>query len=161
MEKVSITLSGDGVVEQASQLLESIDVDDHAKRIEIQITESKQEEHSNGDIESQTGDSCQSDDGNTRQPDEEDRYRGDIQANTAPHHALNALKERTSDGSVTTASEITNMVDSYGTTTVRPALTELHKRMLAERETAEGGNYYQYRITEYGREILEEYGKPK
>lgn len=90
------------------------------------------------------------------------REKGDIRAETSHHAVAYALanvggKEEYIPGPVV-EDEVESLFLDVSESSIYPALTNLWERKLADRERKEG--VYHYKLTDFGKERVEELGKP-
>lgn len=146
-----LDISGERAIENAIQMLQGLDNISGAKRVNITISDMDSEE--DPDVEAHE---------ETSEDEGAERHRGEIKADTSHHHTLYALAQLTQDGGHVPGNDVADAVNEYNPTSVRPALTQMHQRMLVDRERVDGSNpHYEYKLTDWGKEVLNELGQPE
>lgn len=150
-EVTQLDITGHDAIDSAAQMLKALGSDSGKKRVEITIT----------DLDTDKSPAVE-DSGENEQVSESGRSRGDIRENTSHHYALYSLAQLSKEGDQVTGNHIIEEVDEYGSTSVRPALTHLYKRELVDRKKVGGSNpFFVYKITDWGKEVLDELGTPE
>lgn len=143
------------------------------EKIEIVTTPANHETQStisaHGDDNSKSDASKSETDTKTGSPSDKDeptsptkkRTIGEIKPNTSHHRVLHVLDNLDKDGAVP-GKLVKEQTTGVNKRSIYPALTQLWERKLAKRERVEDVDhpYYKYEVSDHGKEMLNEIGKP-
>jgi len=161
-ELVQLDITGDNPTQHAKRILEQYAEDEAIKSVSLKISANFGEPDTKQATVDFTSGSSEEKTAEEREEEKEaKREKGDIKANTSHHRVLAKLGEL-ANGNMVPGRKVKEEVEGVSESSVYPALTQLWERKLAERERVDdvANPFYKYTLTDYGRNKLEDLGKP-